>query len=120
MRHDSQPLFFNRHRLDFVPNHQSLQEIADAFGDLAGMRFQREMSGIKEAYFRFRNVTFERLSTGWQKKRIVFAPHRQQRRLMRAEVFLKFRIQLDIAPVIAEQVSAVVWRARWRRSRPRG
>ena len=65
------------------------QEIADAFGDLAGMRFQGEMAGVEEADNRTRIVPLERLGAGRQKERIVPAPHRQERRLVRAEVFLE-------------------------------
>src|SRR6516162_3340725 len=63
-----------------------LQEIADAFGNLASMRFQREMAGVEEADDRARIVSLERLGAGRQKERVVLAPHRQKRRLALAEV----------------------------------
>src|SRR6516164_7925744 len=65
------------------------QEIADTFGNLASMRFQREVAGVEEADNRTRIVPLERLSAGRQKKRVVLAPHRQKRRLVRAEVILE-------------------------------
>src|SRR6516162_3442240 len=65
------------------------EEIADTFGNLASMRFQREVAGVEEADNRTRVVPLERLSAGRQKKRVVLAPHRQERRLLRAEVFLE-------------------------------
>src|SRR5690242_7293563 len=39
-----------------------------------------------------------------RKKRIVLAPHREQRRSVRAEVFVELRVPRDIAGVIEEQV----------------
>jgi hypothetical protein len=56
---------------------RSFQENADAFGDLAGMRFQGEVAGVDEADHRARNVPLERLGGRRQKERIVLAPHRQ-------------------------------------------
>ena len=68
---------------------QSFQEIADAFGDLAGMRFQGEVAGVEEAHNRMRIVPLERLGASRHKERIVLAPYRQKRRLVSAEVVLK-------------------------------
>src|ERR1700753_82973 len=48
-----------------------LQKIADAFGDLAGMGFQREVAGVEEANHRAGNVTLERLGSRRQEERIV-------------------------------------------------
>jgi hypothetical protein len=53
------------------------------------MRFQREMAGVEEADNRTRIVPLESLGAGRQKERVVLAPHRQERRLVRAEVFLE-------------------------------
>jgi hypothetical protein len=65
------------------------QEIADAFCDIASMRFQGEVTSVEEADNCTRIVPFERLGARRHKKRIVLAPHRQKRRLVRAEVFLE-------------------------------
>ena len=54
----------------------SLQEIADAFCDLAGMRFQSEVAGIEKADNRARVVALECLGTWRNKERIVLAPCR--------------------------------------------
>ena len=67
----------------------SFQEIADALSDLSGMRFQGEVTGVEEAYNRIRIVSLERLGARRHKERVVLAPHRQKRRLVRAEVFLE-------------------------------
>src|ERR1700730_12148179 len=67
----------------------SLQEIPDAFGDFAGVRYEREVAGVEEADNRARIVALERLRTRRHKERIVLAPHRQKWRLVRAEVFLE-------------------------------
>src|SRR5262249_23721980 len=56
------------------PVSPSLQGIADTFGDLTGMRFQREMARVEEADDSPRNIALERLGTGRQKKRIILAP----------------------------------------------
>src|SRR5262245_36917286 len=82
----------------------SLQEMADAVRDLAGVGFEREVAGVQEADDRAGNIALERLGTRRKKERIVPAPYRQKRRLVSAEVFLKRRIECDIALVIAEQV----------------
>src|SRR5215831_14063061 len=66
-----------------------LQEVANAFGNLASMRFQGEMAGVEEADHRARIVPLERLGAGRQKERVVLAPHRQERRLALAEIFLE-------------------------------
>jgi len=68
---------------------RSTQEIADACCDLAGMRFQGEVTGVEEADNRARIVPFERLGARRHKERVVLAPHRQKRRLVSAEVFLE-------------------------------
>ena len=67
----------------------SLQEIADAFGDFRGMRFQCEVAGVQEADNCGWNVALERLGARRQEERIVLAPHRQKRRLVLAEIFLE-------------------------------
>src|SRR5712672_4587327 len=67
----------------------SVQEVADAFRDFAGMRFQGKVAGVEEANNRARNIALERLGTRRQKEWVVLAPHRQERRLVPAEVFLE-------------------------------
>src|ERR1700681_2230563 len=80
------------------------EEFADGCGDLRGVRLQREMAGVKEADDRIGNVAPERLGAGRQKERIVLAPHREEGRLVRAEIVLESRIERDVALVVAEQV----------------
>ena len=80
------------------------QEIADGGRDLGGMGFQREMAGVEEAHDRLRHVALERLGARRQEERIVLAPHRQEGRLVGAEIVLEGRIERDIALVVAKQV----------------
>src|SRR6266478_9154039 len=80
------------------------EEFAHGCGDLFGMRLQREMAGVEEANGRTGNVAPEGFGAGRQKERIVLAPHRQERRLVCAEVVLESRIERDVALVVAEQV----------------
>src|SRR5215472_2836997 len=79
-------------------------EVADRRRDLSCMRFQREVARLEEADHRAWNVALERFGARRQKERIVLAPHGEKRRPPRAEVFLEFRIQRDIAGVVEEQV----------------
>ena len=68
------------------------------------MRLQREMAGVEETDVRIRNVALECLGAWRQEERIVLAPDRQQRRLVRAEIILESRIERDVALVVAEQI----------------
>src|SRR5271156_5324976 len=80
------------------------EEFADGRGDLRGVRLQREMAGIEEADDRVRNVALERLGARRQEERIILAPHRQEARLVGAEIFLEDRVERDVALVVAEEV----------------
>ena len=64
----------NRERVCVGVTRRSPQEIADAFRDLAGMRFQGEVTGIEEADNRARIVPLERLGAGGTKNGS-FLPH---------------------------------------------
>ena len=87
------------------------EEVADGRRDLRGVRLQREMPGIEETHDRVRDVAFERLGPWRQEERVVLAPHRQQRRLVSAEILLERRVERDIALVVAEQVELQLGRA---------
>src|SRR5262249_47663207 len=76
-------------RLDVARSRRFRQKGSDAFGDLAGVCLYREVAGVQESNERLRNIALERLSAPRQKERVVLAPHRQKRRLVGAEVFLK-------------------------------
>src|SRR5262245_1148085 len=80
------------------------EEVADRRGDLRGVRFQREVPRIEEADDHTRNIALERLGARRQEERVVPAPHRQERRPVRAEVLVELRVQCDVAGVIEEQV----------------
>jgi hypothetical protein len=77
---------------------------ADSRRDLCGMRFQRKVACVEEADGCRRKIALERFGTGWQEKRIVLAPHRQQRRPVGAEVALKSRVECDVGLVVTQQV----------------
>src|SRR2546426_300537 len=62
------------------------------------------MAGVEEPYLSVVVVALERLGARRQEEGVVLAPYRQQRRPVRAEVFLERRVQRDIAGVIEEQV----------------
>ena len=49
-------------------------------------------------------IALERFGAGRQEEGIVLAPHRQERRLVGAEIFLEGRIERDVALVVAEQI----------------
>src|SRR6266540_1896773 len=83
------------------------EEIADGCRDLSGMRFKREVSGIKEADDRIGNVALERFGTRRQEERIVLTPYSEERRLVGAEVVLESRVERDVTLVGADRVPAV-------------
>ena len=80
------------------------EKIADCLRDLGSMRLQREMTGVEKADLRLGNVAPEPLGAWRKEERIVLAPHRQKRRLVRAEVVLERGVQCDVALVVAEEV----------------
>src|SRR3984885_11747821 len=82
----------------------ALQKRTDRLADLAGMGFQREMAGVKEAHSGAGNVALERFGTRRQEERIVLAPHREERRLVFAEIVLEGRVERDVALVVAKQI----------------
>src|SRR6185437_1485877 len=79
------------------------KKITDGCSDLVGMRLERKVTRVEEAYFRSWNVTLERFRTCRQEKGIVLAPDRQERRFVLAEVGLEFRIHGDVALVVAKE-----------------
>ena len=62
------------------------------------------MARVVETHFRVADVALECLSAGRQKEGIVFAPRGEQRRLLRAEIFLELRIEGDVAGVVEKQI----------------
>ena len=89
-----------------------VQEIADDVRDFCGVRLQREVTGVEEADRCLWNVAPERFGTRRKEERIVLAPHRQQRRPMLAEVFVKPRVHRHVAGVVEEQIELDLVRAR--------
>jgi hypothetical protein len=68
------------------------------------MSFQGEMTSRIKVDLGPRIVPPERFRTGRQEKRIILAPHRQQRRLVLSEVSLELRIERDVAGVVEQQI----------------
>src|SRR6185436_19940268 len=88
----SPPNFFNTIArtalLQLIGTDSGRAEVADCRRDLARMRLQREVARLEEADHCTWNVALERLGARRQEERIVLAPHREERRPPRAEVFL--------------------------------
>src|SRR5690242_361446 len=80
------------------------QEIADRVGDLIGMRFEREMAGVVKVHLGIMHIAREGFCARRQEKRIILAPHRQQRRLAIAQIFLELRVERDVAGVIKKEI----------------
>ena len=84
---------------------------ADLRRDLGGMGLQRE---VEEGHPRVGQIPPVRLGARRQEEWIVAPPHRQDTRLVGAEVILKRRIERDIALVVAEQVELDIPAWEWR------
>src|SRR5262249_55269036 len=84
--------------------HFSQQEFLDRFRDFICVRLERKVSRVVEVNLSIWIVAFESFCTGGQEERIVLAPDREKRWLAGVKVFLKFRIQGDIARVVQEQI----------------
>src|SRR5215510_5832483 len=80
------------------------QKVSDRRRDFGCMGLECEMAGVEEPYLSVAVVALERLRARRQEERVVLAPHRKQRRPMRAEVFVELRVERHIAGVIEEQV----------------
>jgi hypothetical protein len=79
--------------------------------DFLRMGLQGEVPGIEQADFGVGEVALKSFSARRQKIRIVLAPYRQKRRLMRPEIFVKSWIKSDVAAVVQEEAELHVMRA---------
>ena len=77
--------------------------------DFFQMRLQRKVAGIQELDSGARNVATKRFGARRDKVEIVLAPDRQQWRLRRTEILLKFRIELHVVCVIEKQIELNVY-----------
>src|SRR5215471_8776068 len=82
----------------------AVEEVADDDNDLRSLAFEREMTGFEQVDLGIRIVLPECLGAGGHEKRIVLAPHGQQRRPLCTEILLEFGIERDITLVVAEQI----------------
>src|SRR5262249_39462539 len=76
----------------------------DGIGDFAAMCFKCKVPSVIKMHLALGDIPFERFRAGRKKERIIFAPDRQQWRLVFAEIFLKRRVQCDVVRVILEQI----------------
>src|ERR1700733_10009768 len=86
-------------------------EFADRLSNLDGVRFECEVAGVEKPHHGVRYIALECFGAGRKKKRVVLSPGREEARLMGPEISLKFRIERDIAFVVAEQVELHLKRA---------
>ena len=82
----------------------SFKKVADGRRNLNSVRLEGEVAGVEEAHHRIWEVACKRLGPLWQEERVVLAPHRQERRLVSAEIFLERWVERYIALVVPKQV----------------
>ena len=82
----------------------SFQELSDLRSDFTCMGFKSKVAGVVEMDFRILVIPSKRFCAGRQEKRIVLAPHGEQRRALLAEVLLKLWIKCHIAGVIKKEI----------------
>src|SRR5262249_15339107 len=80
------------------------QEVGDDSRNLGGMGLKREMAGVEETHHCIRDVALERFGAWRDEERIVPAPHREETRLVIAEIVLEGRVERDVVPVVSEQI----------------
>ena len=80
------------------------EEIADRRSDFVAVRLKGKVARVEEPHLGARDVALERLRARWQEERIVLAPNRQKPRLVLAEIGLEFRIEHNVALVVAEEI----------------
>src|SRR5215469_10459043 len=80
------------------------EELLNGRRDFGGVRCEGEMAGVEEADFGVGVIAPESFSAGREEERVVLAPDREQGRLLRAEVFLEFRVEGNVAGVIEEEI----------------
>jgi hypothetical protein len=72
-----------------LPTRVFAEKIADDSRDFSVVRLQCEVTGIEEADLRIGNVAPERFGARRKEERVVLAPRRQKRWLVRPEVLLE-------------------------------
>ena len=86
---------------------QLISKRANLGGDFIYVGFERKVSGVVKDHFRGRIVPAIGLGARRQEERIILSPDRQSRRLIFAEEFLEFRVELDVGFVVADEVVSV-------------
>ena len=89
---------------NFSVSRNSSQEGANLGSDFGRMGLQGKMSCVVEDHPSAGIVAPIGLRPGREKERIVFSPDRECRRAMGAKVILEFRVKLDVAFVVADQI----------------
>ena len=80
------------------------EELFDPFRDEVGRILERKMTRIDQVQLGIGNVPLVRLRPFHSKERIIYSPHNQHSRLVRAEILLPFLIQSHIRLVIVKEV----------------
>ena len=86
--------------LDYRP----VEKTVHRRSDFLGMRLQRKMTGVVEEDLGIWNVAPESFCATRQEERIVFTPHGEQRRPLLTKVFLKLRVERDIADIVEKEI----------------
>src|SRR5215469_13412912 len=89
-------------RMAILPVRSGAKEVADRHSDFLAVCLQRKVAGVEKTHLGTRNVALERLRTRRQEERVVLPPNRQKRRLVPAEIGLKFRVERDVGLIVAE------------------
>src|SRR5215831_15414877 len=80
------------------------EELTHPLGDETAKVFQREMPGIHQVQFCFRNVFLVGFGSFNRKKRVVLPPENQHSRLSVAEVLVPAVIERDIRLIVVKQI----------------
>src|SRR5271156_1660178 len=81
-----------------------VEEVFHRGRDFDDMGLDRKMPGVKKLNLRSGYVLPKGFGSRWQEEWVVLAPDREQGRLRFAEIFLEFRVQLDVRRVIQKQI----------------
>src|SRR5262245_6777933 len=93
------PFRRERRRLPLA-REDSAKEIPYRRADLRGVGLQREVAGVQKAHLRVGDVAPVGLGPLRQEERVVLAPHRQEGRLVGAEILLEGGVERDVALVV--------------------
>src|ERR1700680_4646517 len=96
-----------------------LREVLHRTCDFRSMGFEREVASVVKMDFCIGVIPPERRHAGRQEERIIFAPDRQQRGSLGAEIFLEPWIKRDITGIVKKQVKLDLVVPLWTSARSR-